>query len=160
MTESFAPEPDTLVSVYRDIAAERMQGLPIVNPRLDVEAVAFRSVGDHRFGVLVAPWFMNMVLLPGSDDWSEHPQGHKVDVTLPAGDYEFVVCRDDALEGCYLSSVLFRSMNDFPDQDTARAVATEVMVRLFEPPVDASDAHGGDRRRYSRRELLSGGGAG
>ena len=158
MTDA-AVDPARLVSHYRTIGAERMQGLPIVNPRLDVEAVGFRVVGGHRFGVLIAPWFMNMVLLPGGDDWSAHAQGDKVTVTLPAGDYEFVVCRDDTLPGCHLSAVLFRSMTDFPDQDTARAVAREIMLRLFEPEPDASREpdDGLARRRYSRRALLSGG---
>ena len=152
---------DALVARYEAIAAERMQGLPIVNPRLEVEAVGFFDFGEHRFGVLIAPWFMNMVLLPGSDEYAELQQGDKVTLSLPSGDYEFTACRDAgdaAAAGVYLSAVLFRTVTDFPNQSTARAVATEVLVRLFDAPSEIPAGHDGvpAPRRVSRRGLLSG----
>lgn len=151
-------DPAALVDHYRMVAAERMQGLPIVNERLAVEAVGFFDFGQHRFGVLIAPWFMNMVLLPGGDAWSGLVQGDKVTIALPAGEYEFTMCADDALGRGYLSAVLFRTMIDFPDQSTAREVALDILLRLFDPS-DASPAR--DRGeaappRVSRRDLLRG----
>jgi [NiFe] hydrogenase assembly HybE family chaperone len=162
MTESARLDPATLADHFRMIAAERMQGLPIVNPRIDVEAVGFRALDEHVFGVLIAPWFMNMIVLPGSDAWSALKQGDKVTVSLPAGDYEFTVCRDEGLAGSYLSAVLFRTVTDFPDHATARDVALDIVGRLFEAPADGC-APADDRalrRRYSRRGLLSGRAAG
>lgn len=153
MTETTGMDPEALADHFRTIARERMQGLPIVNPRIDVEAIGFRDLDEHRFGVLIAPWFMNMILLPGTDEWSELAQGTNVTITLPDGDYDFTVTRDEDSGQNYLSAILFRTMADFPDQTTARAVADEIVERLFEkkdPPQPVEE------RRISRRGLLSG----
>ena len=57
--------PQDLVGIYQRIADERMQGMPFVNRALRVEAVDFRAWDDHQVGVLITPWFMNLILLPG-----------------------------------------------------------------------------------------------
>lgn len=163
MTDAATLDPATLVAHYRMVAVERMQGLPIVNPNIEVDAVGFRELDEHRFGVLITPWFMNMVVLPGSDEWSALHQGDKVTLNLPSGDYEFTVCREEGLAGGYLSAVLFRTMMDFPCHSTARDIARDIVRRLFDTTAggDAPKDDGrAPRRRYSRRELLSGGGAG
>ena len=36
----------------------------MVNPALAVEAVGFRPWGEHWLGILITPWFMNLVLMP------------------------------------------------------------------------------------------------
>lgn len=162
MTEMAPIDPQILVANYRKIARERMQGLPFVNPRLEVEAVGMREFDEHLFGILITPWFMNMLLLPGSDEWSALEQGDKVTLGLPAGDYEFTLCRDEGIAGSYMSAVLFRTVADFPDQATARDVAFEIIERLFVSPAEESagqDDGTSGGRQYSRRELFSGGGA-
>ncbi|MDX1500260.1 MAG: [NiFe]-hydrogenase assembly chaperone HybE [Woeseiaceae bacterium] len=144
-----------LVDHFRAIAAGKMQGLPIVNPALDVEAVGFaRDAEGHETGVLIAPWFMNLVILPATDAWDALPAGATVDWSLPSGRYEMTVCRDDRL-GTYLTAVLFRSVTDFPDRATARAVAREIVAVLGRPPAQPDGAG----RRLSRRALFSGLGA-
>ena len=122
-----------LVKRYRSIDRDRMQGLPIYNERLDVEAIGFGDFQGHTLGVLVTPWFMNLILLPQSEDWSDRAEGSVSEWSLPAGEHEFTTCRDETL-GTYLSAVLFRTMAHFPDQATARAIAHEVLERLFEVP--------------------------
>lgn len=145
-----------LVSRFEFIRRERMQGLPIVNPRLSVEAVGFFSFEEHELGVLIAPWFMNLVLLPGTDEWADVAQGVKIERMLPSGSFEFTLCRDDEI-GVYLTGILFRTVSDFPDQETARAVAADVLVRLFtNPDEDTSEAK---PKVVSRRALLAGLGA-
>lgn len=139
-----------LVEHFRHVADERMQGLPIVNPGLEVDAVGFRPIDGHLAGVLIAPWFMNLVVLPGTDEWDDAEPGASVDWELPSGCYELTVCRDDAL-GTYLTAVLFRTVMDFPDQATARDVALEIAAAIGRPP--ENDADGG--RRLSRRALFT-----
>ena len=119
-----------LVQFFACVYRERMRDLPIVNSRLDVEAVGFTHVGEHRLGVLITPWFMNLMILPGNDEWHDSPQGATATITLPDGDYEFTVSRDDTL-GVYITAVLFRTVADFPDQTTARAIAAEVIHELL-----------------------------
>lgn len=57
---------EALEALYRDIAASRMDGVPILHPRLAVAAVGFEADADGRgaSGVLVTPWFMNLVWMP------------------------------------------------------------------------------------------------
>jgi [NiFe] hydrogenase assembly HybE family chaperone len=120
-----------LITVHRGIAVQRMQGLPIYNDRLEVEAVDFREVGGRLLGVLISPWFINLVLLPGpEDDWSEIRVGTGAVWEFPAGEYEF---HAGDLEGVgpHFTAALFSTVADFPDQETARAVAENVMARLF-----------------------------
>ncbi|MDX1506751.1 MAG: [NiFe]-hydrogenase assembly chaperone HybE [Woeseiaceae bacterium] len=140
-----------LVDRYREIANERMRGLPIFNNRLEVEAVGFVDFDGHRLGILVTPWFMNLVLLPGTDDWSTLAAGDAVNVTLPEGDYEFRVCCDDVL-GVFLSAVLFRTVADFPGQQMAHEIAQLVLEQLLAPRDEAA----APARKLSRRSLLTG----
>ena len=121
---------ETLVARYEKIYAERMQDLPIVNPGLQVEAAGFREYDGQRLGVLITPWFMNLLLLPTGDEWKEETQGNTVDCEVPSGPVEFTVSVDDEL-GTFLSAILFRSMTDMTDQETARAIAEEIMKNLF-----------------------------
>ena len=108
-----------------------MQDLPIFNPNLKVEAVGFTPWQGRLLGVLITPWFMNLVLLPGAqDDWSELASGTSETWELPAGEYEFTVTADDAL-GVHQSLSLFTTVIDFPDQQTARAVAQEITERIL-----------------------------
>lgn len=130
-------------SIYRD----HMQGLPIVNPRLQVEAGDFTEYDHGRLGVLITPWFMNLVFLPGDDEWSGKAQGDTVRIDFPSGPIDLTICHDGTI-GTYLTAVLFRSVSDIPDQQTAQALATEIMQGLF--------ADSRSERSVSRRELLTG----
>lgn len=132
---------------FENIYVEHMQDLPIVNARVQVEAVGFQDFAGHELGVLITPWFMNLVLLPAGDEWHDSAQGDTSSIDFPAGPIEFTTSRDEVL-GTYLTAVLFRSVSDLPDQSTARAVAEQVMKELFVP------AH--SERSVSRRELLTG----
>jgi len=129
--ETFAPiSSNCLVDRYRDIYGERMQGLPIVNAELEVEAVGFCAFDEHQIGVLITPWFMNLVLLLGSDIGSRLKQGGKSTLRFPFGPVEFTTAQDEVL-GPYLTAVLFSSVAEVPDQATAKAIAQQVMQELF-----------------------------
>ena len=140
-----------LVKHYRAILAERMQGLPFVNDALEVAAVDFRDVGDHRVGVLISPWFINLVVLPGTDEWLQCEQGAIRRIALPGETIDFNVCHDEAL-GTYLTASLFRSVADFPDQETASRIAAQTMQRLF---TKARRARAQEAPQMSRRQFLS-----
>lgn len=136
-----------LVRHFEHIYVEHMQDLPIVNKRVRVEAVGFQDFAGHKLGVLITPWFMNLVLLPGSDEWGDSAQGDASSIEFPSGPIEFTISRDDTL-GTYLTAVLMRSVADFSDHKLARDVALQVMKELFVPARN--------KRRLSRRELLTG----
>ncbi|KAF0136409.1 MAG: hypothetical protein FD153_1935, partial [Rhodospirillaceae bacterium] len=52
---------ETLASHFRSVQSERMQGIPILNPVLQVEAVGFEWAPDQEGvlaeGALITPWF-------------------------------------------------------------------------------------------------------
>ena len=138
-----------LVTRYRAIYRERMRDLPIVNAKLSVEAVGFEQWDDKDLGVLITPWFMNLVLLPDSERLTNLPQGERVECQFPSGPCELTVYHDEDL-GSYLAAVLFSSVADFPDQDIARAVAEEALAQILaEPPEKEAE-------KVSRRGLLTG----
>lgn len=110
-----------------------MQGLALINPELQVETIGFRDFDGQQLGVLLTPWFMNLVMLADDAAWQDCPQGTRCHVEFPSGPIEFTVSRDDEL-GCFLSAILFRSVAAFPDQQTAIDVAEETLRGLFRPP--------------------------
>lgn len=136
-----------------------MRGLPIVNPELLVEAVGVRRLGDHKIFVLITPWFMNLVLLPGTDVWKRLEQGTSSEIDMPGETLQFTVCHDDVV-GTFLTAALFGTVTDFPNQNTARCVAAEILQRLFSATGSAREQQSTVRKkRISRRELLTGAGA-
>ena len=140
-----------LEGYYRRVCDERMRGLPIVNPELEVEAVGFRVLDEHALGVRITPWFLNLFLLPGSERWDDSPQGSTCAIDLPGASIDFTIAHDEEL-GTTLSAALFSTVADFPDQALAREVAVETLRRLRQPTAnDGEDNELG----MTRRELFS-----
>jgi len=131
-----------LEAVFRDVASTRMHGVPVLNPRLQVQAVGFELTTEAApclFGVLVTPWFMNLVRLPlqammalPPTDGAWLPIGSKTlraygDVSL-----EFIGSFEAGL-GVFEASSLFSPMFEFADQAAAVATADEVLKTLRAP---------------------------
>jgi len=127
---------------YQAIQRERMQDMPMVNDQLVVQSVGFCRWGDCTLGVLITPWFMNLILMPEKpDNWSslellsKHPQH------FPSGRYEFIVCEDEELAKYQMCS-LFSPMFEFADHASAVETAEHVMTALMDEenqdPVDIS----------------------
>lgn len=147
----------TLETVFNRIAATRMAGLPILNPALEVEAVGFRDWQGETYGILITPWFMNLLCLPGEDSaWPRMQAGSTHNRCLPGGEFAFLAA-EEADIGPYLSCSLFSPMADFADMDGARAVALEAVTQLFRPDEPEVPAGLSARleRPISRRGFLS-----
>lgn len=128
--------PDILVhgleQVFEDIQHERMSGVPILNQELKVEAVGFISCEFGYLGVLITPWFMNLMLLPHEgDDWDDLALGSTKGLALPSGNYDFIVGEEVSI-GRYQSCSLFSPMFEFADQEAASATAEAVMSALMD----------------------------
>jgi [NiFe] hydrogenase assembly HybE family chaperone len=107
---------------------------------------------------------MNLVLLPGEgDSWTGLAPGSRVEVAFPAATYSLTLSLPTGIQP-HLSLTLFTTVLDFPNQDTARQVADEVLKRLYQAeaeagyaePVSAELDREGLRRPLSRRDLLHG----
>lgn len=143
------PSPD-LVTVFAKIARTRMADLPICNPALAVEAVAFRRLPEgHWAGLMITPWALNLLVLPGQDDgWPALAAGSKHDWHFPSGAYEFIVAHEDSLGSYHLCS-LFSPALEFATHEQARLTALATAQALFsEPLVPPAAAKAPTRRAF------------
>lgn len=134
-----AARVDLLAATFRDIARERMHGLPMVNPALQVEAIGFivdEGVADEppvAAGVLLTPWFMSLLRLPlvRIDDRS----GIGLCRRLAFGQehFDFIGSHKPAL-GRFESCSLFSPVFEFADHEAARATAHAVLDALRTAP--------------------------
>ena len=122
-----------LETTFAQIQEERMQDVPIINTTLRVEAVDFRRYQGYWLGVMITPWFMNLMLLPADDsDWSDLQELSEQSHVFPSGRYTFIVGRESSL-GTYKSCSLFSPMFEFADQVAAVDTAHAVMEALMDP---------------------------
>lgn len=156
------PAP-ALEAAFRRVRATRMAGLPFLNERLAVEAVGFAPWKGHWLGVLVTPWFMNVVVAPrDAAQWRSLPPGEKRRYRFPAGEYDFVSAREDRV-GEFVVCSLFSPVDQFEDQAAARFVAAHALAALLDPANDARAAPAGPgaverslAQPVSRRDVLRG----
>ncbi len=121
-----------LERVFNHIQHERMQDVPVLNELLQVEAVGFTSWQDHCLGVLITPWFMNLMLLPNEgDEWDHLSVGSKRTHLFPSGPYEFIAGYEEGI-GYYQVCSLFSPVFQFVDQEAAVATAKAVMQALMD----------------------------
>jgi [NiFe] hydrogenase assembly HybE family chaperone len=124
----------TLEAVFRDIERTRMAGLPILHPALAVEAVGFEPLHGHWLGVLITPWFMNAMIVPGAQaDWLSVAEGAWVDWRLPVGDLRFYCMVEPGLGEVHAHS-LYSPVTRFADPAAARAEAQRCLSLLRAAP--------------------------
>jgi [NiFe] hydrogenase assembly HybE family chaperone len=135
-------------AAFERVHRDRMTGLPFVNDALRVEVVGLRRWRGLWLGVLVTPWFMNLLLLPGDGaatggevavQWPRLAAGEYAQLTFPAGEMSFLGGREGEA-GEFLSCSLFSPMFEFADHDTARATAEACLLALLDPDAAAAKA--------------------
>lgn len=120
-----------LEGCFRAIQRERLRGLPMLNPALAVQAVDFEPEPGHglALGVLVTPWFMNLVRLPLAAGVETLAPGESAPRTLGARRFDFIGAHEETL-GPFEACSLFSPMAEFADQDGAVATARAVLEQL------------------------------
>lgn len=149
-------DPSVLVeAAFRRIQAERMSGLPLLNPALAVAAVGFeRRDGQEWRGVLLTPWGINLLLLPAAPDWPVPAAHQRAFRDYPAGTFAFLANREEEI-GDYLACPLVHDMQQFADQGTALLTARACLIALDLAPPAAEE---GDPAAPARRKFLALGG--
>ncbi len=108
-----------------------MADIPILNDKIEVRAIGFQPWNQSYLGIMVTPWFMNMMLLPGkTEHWEELRDLSSSTHTFPSGNYEFLVGSEPEI-GKYQSCSLFSPMHDFADNNAAIETAEAVMKELM-----------------------------
>lgn len=147
-----AQRGEELASVFREIAATRMAGMPLLNPALQVEAIGFAPCSgadeDAVLGILLTPWCMNLIYLAQDESVLAAPGASRLH-ELGAEHYSFIGAHEPAF-GAYEMCSLYSPVFEFSAQEVARAVALEVLRCLRQPQEEIEQP--------SRRRLLLGGG--
>jgi [NiFe] hydrogenase assembly HybE family chaperone len=142
---SLRARTDALVALFDNVAQARMAGIPILNPALHVEALGFElcegdgaeAGGTHgAVGVLVTPWFMNLVWFPLERIDQPHRAGSSRVHQVGAECFDFIAGHE-ATFGSYEACSLFSPMFEFPDQAAASATGAAVLAALRQPPAPA-----------------------
>ena len=129
-----------LEAFYRRVQAERMQGIPILNPALAVEAVGFElgaptTEGEEPVaeGVLITPWFMSLVRLPLQAQPHAGRVGRKTVRDFGCERFDFIGGHELPL-GYHETCALFSPMQGFASQDQARETALASLALLRPAP--------------------------
>ncbi|MFD1343859.1 [NiFe]-hydrogenase assembly chaperone HybE [Litorisediminicola beolgyonensis] len=142
-----------LVADFREIWHSKMRDVPMVNKLLSVEAVGWQVVDGRPLGVLISPWFLNLVQLPGEgEDWSGLRAGDKEMIAFPSGEYEFIHNTRE-MSGGYKACSLFSPMGAFSSQKQAQEVAQAVMIALFDTENRAETDRAADIRAAREADL-------
>lgn len=155
MTESLPRRVSVLEAAFHRVQAERMQGVPVLHPGIHVEAIGFEvdaAAGAHTaLGVLLTPWFMNLVRLPLQPATAEG--GTAIGATAPhtigGQRLAFLGCFEPQV-GTFEACSLYSPVLEFADHAAATATAREVLA-LLRPACVPSAAPGPalpSRRRF------------
>jgi [NiFe] hydrogenase assembly HybE family chaperone len=131
-----------LEAMYRRIWETSMHDMPWVNRALSVEVVGFRRWQGDWVGAVITPWFLNLFVLPGGGElWSDRPSGERCNITLPAGELEFIADDDASAEiPAYQYCALITQVSQFDSQEIARATAEAALEALFTAPPVVEEA--------------------
>lgn len=124
---------DDLEAVFSLIEQQRMVDVPILNSALRVKAVGFIAWDNGFLGVLITPWFMNLMFLGLLNEGESDARlpGEKMMRVFPSGVYEFIVGEEPGI-GCYQACSLFSPMQQFHSQSLAEETAEAIMQGLMQ----------------------------
>ena len=157
-----AQRVDALTAHFERVRTERMVGIPMLNPVLKVEAVGFRWAempeGGNDMavaeGVLLTPWFMNLVRLPAKNLPHANRVARKFVRDFGCERFDFIGGHDDAI-GYFESCALFSPMQDFDSQARAVETAQEVLALTRPAPAIAAPAVAPKEAAPSRRAFFT-----
>lgn len=139
-----------LVASFTRLAAG-MAELPFYNAALSVEAVGFQPFEAESLGVLITPWFMNLMLIrEEAEAYAENGIGTRRVVEFPTGPQTFLRGGTDDF-GMFWSRSLASPMDAYHSQPQVRSAARLALVRLLTPPQGET----ADEATLSRRTLFT-----
>ena len=130
-------------AAFDRIHCENMQGIPILNTRINVECIGFQSFQERVVGVVITPWLMTVILLPSEDeDWSNLELGRKKFLEFPSKSYKFMLNEFEGIGFCQTHS-LHSPMKAFSSHEFAVKAAEDFIEKMMldsnndtEDPID------------------------
>ncbi len=165
----FSENPSAVLEqIYSTIYREQMHDVPVVNPAIQVEAIGFSEWEGQWLGILLTPWFMNVLVIPKvGSPWPELEMGKGKELMLsfPQGEYKFSARVDKGI-GSYLCCSLISPVNDWKSHPEAKRTAEDVLRLMKSIPVthiedeQSESADGGCQQStscdLSRRAFIAG----
>lgn len=127
---------EALARLFTGVAQTRMAGVPILNPALRVEAVGFELEEPAAVGILITPWFMNLLWFPLARSELADGVGRRRVRRVGTERFDFIGGFEPGF-GAYEACSLFSPMFEFADPAAARATALAVLSALRPPVVTA-----------------------
>ncbi|WP_428419731.1 [NiFe]-hydrogenase assembly chaperone HybE [Methylibium sp.] len=148
-----------LVDLFRDIERSRMAGVPVLHPGLHVDAAGFElefepvaeaaATGDdaQAIGILITPWFMNLVVFPLARRDDTAGVGRSQARAVGCENFDFIGAHEPSF-GSYAACSLFSPMFEFADHAAASATAQAVLATLRAPVAGVDRAKSPARRSF------------
>jgi [NiFe] hydrogenase assembly HybE family chaperone len=145
-----------LVASFERIGRESMQGLPFYNEVLSVEAVGFERFGEGWLGVLITPWFMNLMLISDQPiPYAEAANGEKRSIELPGGSLT-LLCGGTEDFGMFHAHSIASPMDVYKSQNQACAAARRALASMRTPTqAEPARAPSAVQPGVSRRSLFN-----
>jgi [NiFe] hydrogenase assembly HybE family chaperone len=149
---------DKLTAAYREIHRTAMSSLPICNDALAIEAIGFRDFDGYVLGVIITPWFLNLVMVAqqAAHSAASLPTASSVHLRFPAGGVDFKASELQGF-GRLASCSLFSPMSEFVNHDAAREVAQAALDALFDPNLHETEKEPAARANTVDRRAFLGG---
>jgi len=119
-------------ATFTEIAETRMMGVPVMNPALGVAMHSLSRYGEHIAGILITPWFMNLIFIPAEPELAGCRVGAQTTLVLPSGRYDATWSHEEAVGGFWVCS-LFSPMFEFEDMEAALATADAAWEEIMAP---------------------------
>ena len=119
-----------LEEAYHKVLQTHMLGLPILNSYLNIEAVGFAPFKNLWLGILITPWFMNLMLLSRAETCPVLSEGKSQLWAFPSGNLKFNGDFEAEI-GAFQTCTLFSPMHEFSSQEEARSAAQTIIKNVF-----------------------------
>ena len=140
--EAWADSPAPAVERwFQHLLAERMHGLPFLNPALSVQTIDFQRIDGDWLGGLATPWSVQLMLLPGGGSlWVDTSPGERSMVALPVGRLTFIADEGDHALPAFQYLPLVNATAALAGDDAARAFVRDALATALRPPAVAVEA--------------------
>ncbi|MEQ3652437.1 MAG: [NiFe]-hydrogenase assembly chaperone HybE [Glaciecola sp.] len=147
-----------LVVAYKKISHKQMRDMPFYNPELDVEAIGFDDYLGDTLGVMISPWFLNLVLLPHTDNKraqvSQISVGEKIALAMPSGKFDFIKADIEDV-GSFLTCSLLSPVFELTSQNLAQETAEASLEVILTYP-ESEHEQQAESQALSRRDIITG----